>query len=649
MNRYVVIVLLLLPFFGMSQNLDSLYQEARNIKNDSTKLSQYNAIAFKSIFSNPDNAIKIINEGQDIAKVNSEDYGLTILTNTKGIYMDVTGKSDSAKFYFQKALKLSQKFGFKDLASRCVNNLGMANWNSGNFQTALDYFFESLKMNDNTKDTKASNSALNNIGLIYQEMGLNEKALEYHRRALKIRQDFNLPNEQIASYNNIGINLKELGNYDDAVTAYSQALNLAKSENNLLEYYRILDNLGNVYNLQGKLDLALEKYLEIANSTNYNGGEQRLLSLYTNISDLYNERKQPRKAMVYIKKGLDLLKKYPDLRNDTASEFYINSAETNFRLQNYRLARAQKKESFRLKDSIFSEQSAKAIADFEVTYDTEKKEREILEQRTIIAENEVVLQRRKYQIYGALGLALILGLMGYLFYNQQRLKNQQLVKENQLQDALVKIETQNQLQEQRLRISRDLHDNIGAQLTFIISSIDNLKYGFNIEDKKLNSKLETISSFASSTIYELRDTIWAMNKDKISFEDLQSRISNYIDKADFSDTNTSFSFNVDNSVNMSKTFTSVEGMNIYRIIQEAINNSLKYAEASKIEVNVNQEVSSLIFKISDNGNGFDLETIERGNGLANMEKRANEIKAQLDLKSALRKGTRVSLILNNNV
>lgn len=59
----------------------------------------------------------------------------------------------------------------------------------------------------------------------------------------------------------------------------------------------------------------------------------------------------------------------------------------------------------------------------------------------------------------------------------QKMKTLQLQK-NELKDALLKIETQNRLQEQRLQISRDLHDNIGAQLTFIISSVDSLKYAF---------------------------------------------------------------------------------------------------------------------------------------------------------------------------
>ncbi|TCK66895.1 histidine kinase/DNA gyrase B/HSP90-like ATPase [Winogradskyella wandonensis] len=645
MKKILLFLALTLPLLVVSQNLDSLYQEAKKIKNDSTKLFKYNAIAFKSIFSNPDNAIKIIKEGKTIAQEKNENYGLTILTNTQGIYFDVTGKSDSAKLYFKKALKLSQDFGFEDVAARCVNNLGMANWNSGDFQTALNYFFESLKMDDAKGNRKSSASSLNNIGLIYQEMGLNEKALEYHSRALKIRQEFNMKNAQIASYNNIGINLKEINRLDEAEEAYKKGVALAKAETNLLEYYRLLENLANVYNLQDKSDLALKTYLEIINRPKTEGSDKTLFSVYNNITDLYNGRNEPKKAMIYIKKALELLKQYPSLEN-SVSDFYLNSAETNFRLQNYNIARSQKKLYVQLKDSIFSNEMAKSMADFEVKYETEKKERQILEQRAKIAENEVVIQKRNYQIYGALALALILGILGYLFYNQQRLKNQQLEKENQLRDALVKIETQNKLQEQRLRISRDLHDNIGAQLTFIISSIDNLKYGFNIDDKKLNSKLETISSFASSTIRELRDTIWAMNKDRISFEDLQIRISNFIDKANLSDADIAFSFTVDNSVDTSKSFTSVEGMNIYRVIQEAINNSLKYAKASEIRVEFFEENSNLKLKILDNGNGFDVKKTTDGNGLSNMKKRAEEINANLTIKSAPANGTQISLILN---
>ena len=241
-------------------------------------------------------------------------------------------------------------------------------------------------------------------------------------------------------------------------------------------------------------------------------------------------------------------------------------------------------------------------------------------------------------------LAVVLGLLGYLFYNQQKLKNRQLQKENQLKDALIKIETQNKLQEQRLRISRDLHDNIGAQLTFIISSLDNLKYGFKIPEK-LGNKIKGISEFTTTTIHELRDTIWAMNKDKITFEDLQIRISNFIDQANLAAQNIKFNFNVYESVDNEMAFTSVKGMNIYRIIQEAINNAVKYAEASAIHVDISKHEDRMIIRIKDDGKGFNEATINRGNGLNNMRKRSEDIKGQLTIHSEIDKGTVVEVII----
>src|SRR5690606_18559390 len=216
--------------------------------------------------------------------------------------------------------------------------------------------------------------------------------------------------------------------------------------------------------------------------------------------------------------------------------------------------------------------------------------------------------------------------------------NRQLQKESELKTALAKIETQNKLQEQRLRISRDLHDNIGAQLTFIISSIDNLKFGFTDISEKLGQKLTGISQFASQTIYELRDTIWAMNKENITFEDLQARIANFIEQAKNASEKTEFSFNIEKNVDETHVFSSVEGMNIYRINQEAVNNALKYAAADEDEVNISKEKNKHQIEIADNGKGFDPNTTEMGNGLNNMKKRAREIGGTLQIKSS-KKGT----------
>jgi signal transduction histidine kinase len=218
-----------------------------------------------------------------------------------------------------------------------------------------------------------------------------------------------------------------------------------------------------------------------------------------------------------------------------------------------------------------------------------------------------------------------------------------LQKEIDLKDTLSKIKTQNRLQEQRLRISRDLHDNIGSQLTFIISSIDNLNYISKDINEKLKDKLSSISSFTGSTIHELRDTIWAMKKSEISIEDLNTRVLSYVEKAKTATEN--IQFDIKQDIQNDTTFSSKNGMNIFRVIQEAINNSIKYAEASKISIYTYQEKGKLIFIVKDNGIGFDIKTVELGNGLANMEKRISEINGELIISSKINSGTEVKIIM----
>jgi len=222
------------------------------------------------------------------------------------------------------------------------------------------------------------------------------------------------------------------------------------------------------------------------------------------------------------------------------------------------------------------------------------------------------------------------------------LKNNQLRREAELKEALAKIETQNKLQEQRLRISRDLHDNIGAQLTFVTSSVDNLKYGLTDKDDKVSDKLTSISAFTTQTIYELRDTIWAMNKEKISIEDLQARISNFIDKAGVADTKVKFIFQVADNISNEFMLPSIKGMNVYRIIQEGVNNALKYAEAQSIIVSLSEKDNQFELSILDDGKGFDLKNTEMGNGLNNIKKRSRDLGGTVYFNSN-NKGTKITL------
>ncbi|RDY59272.1 tetratricopeptide repeat-containing sensor histidine kinase [Flagellimonas nanhaiensis] len=642
MVRYFLLIVLLSMAKSFGQDLDSLLVQARESSNDSIKIDWYNRAAFGYIFRDSEKAGSILDEAFESLDSLKNSYGLAVLTNTKAIYMDVGGQSDLALKYFSKAHKISKANGYHEIAARAVNGLGMVHWNKGEFETALDYFFEAQKGYEQLGNRKSMAVPLNNIGLIYQELLQYKKALEFHEKSYALRLEFDLKRDQATSLNNMGICSMRLNRLDEAFKAFQKGLEAAEQSGNMYEYHQILGNLGDLYRVQGKTDLAIQTFLRRLNMPQQLQNNQRgQLITYTDLVDLYNESNQPQTALVYATKANEILKIYPHYTK-AISDFPLFLAETYFRLGNNSEARNQLKKYNQVKDSVFSNRTSKQLSELEVKYETEKKDKEILLQRANLAEQQLLIQTRNWQLAGLSIFMILLVCIGYLIYSRQRLKQQQAAKENELKLTMEKINAKNRLQEERLRISRELHDNIGAQLTFIISSLDNMKMTLPSEEGVLNNKLNEVSDFARDTIVELRDTIWAMNKGSINLADLKIRIANFIEKAELTTLKTEFNFDFSEDAE-ALTFSSSKGISIYRVIQEALNNAIKHSGADHVKVNFSGVGKKLSITVEDDGNGFDMNKVDKGNGLMNMKKRALEIAGELQVNSDRQKGTVIQL------
>ncbi|MDH7913249.1 sensor histidine kinase [Winogradskyella sp. SYSU M77433] len=624
--RFSILTLVFL-FMGMefaaAQDVKSLLQELENLQNDSLIRLKAQEILEKQDLNGNENIIgkayyylaSSFDEKNNYKAIEFYKKANELLENDSVLEDSFFRQSRIHTIFseFPEAMKMALKsLEYNKLnnnlskVQRDMSYIGYINDRMYEFKASIDWNRKSLVIAKQLKDTMAMAYCFGRIGIAYDELAekddfnpkLFDSALYYNNKAAKYAELTGNLGYARTTYSNIGNSFSKLKNYKKAEEYTLKSLAIPGFEESKGV---TLVNLGKIYLETGRYNEA-KKILDSAmqNTVKYGTRKYQLEAFYR-LHELDVKKNDYKNA----------LKNYIDYKS--------------------------------IEDSLLNETKTKQIVEAQEQYKTAEKEREILMQRTTLAEQDLIIQERNYQIFGLIALAVIMSVIGYLIYKQQQLKNNQLKKESELKDALLKIETQNKLQEQRLRISRDLHDNIGAQLTFIISSIDNLKYAFEINDHKLKHKLNTISDFTSSTIYELRDTIWAMNKNKITFEDLQTRISNYIDKAHLSDAQVKFEFNVESNVDTSEKFSSVEGMNILRIIQEAIHNSLKYANAKRINVDVSKKNSNVEFQISDDGAGFDLEKVKRGNGLNNMEKRAMEINGSLDIKSGQGKGTTIIL------
>lgn len=587
--------------------------------------------------TDPQKALAFLkNLNKNIGKNSSYDKGLTT-SNIAIIYREL-GDFENAKKLSQRALSITNDDIVKASA---YNNIGAVNRSLGLYEEALENYLLALTIYEKSNSLKNETTVINNIGNVYSYLGMTTKALEYFNKAKDNSIKLNDKKGQSEAFNNIAIIYANEGELQEALDYFKFSLNIEKDLKDKKGTAESLNNVGAVFYYMQEIDSALyyiRQSVAIEKSIkNYTA----ISSSYNNIATILIENNRADEAKEFIDSAYAIaVEEKTTVDIEAALEIYANYYEAKNDLKS---ALKFRKEYSAFKDSTLNVETNNKVAELEIKYETEKKENQILQQRAQMAEKDLQVKRRDSIIFGSLGLALILGLLGYLLYNQQKLKNRQLQKEGELKSALAKIETQNKLQEQRLRISRDLHDNIGAQLTFIISSIDNLKYGFADIGQKLGKKLSGISDFTSQTIYELRDTIWAMNKESITFEDLHARIANFIENAKNASEQTEFSFSIEENVNPGHVFTSLEGMNIYRIIQEAVNNALKYASAEKVEVNISQLGNFYNVEISDNGKGFDLSSAEMGNGLNNMKKRSREMGGKIEFLSKENKGTKVSL------
>ena len=552
-------------------------------------------------------------------------------------------KMDSALYHFKQADSLYAKDGDSIGVLISKNNVANVYQILGNYEGAIENMLQAIKNVDTTQYLYIKVQMYLNVSELYQQIEEPALARDYANKSLDLSlTNTNYPDDMVNAYVKLAGYAIEDEDYEKA-DEYNRLAQGVVDEYKLdMIQFQVSKSNANLLIALGQYEEAIseiEQALKIANEAKRNDFE--VFSLRKNLGICYAKTNRPREAVSVLSQVLK--NTIEDGRLDDISSVYLSLSEAYESLGNYRSAIENYKLHRKYSDSILGKDKQVAIRDAMVKYETERKERDLAETRANLAEKELEVRNKNMLVFGGFGLAIILGLLGYLFYSQQKLKNRQLKKEAELHTALARIETQNKLQEQRLRISRDLHDNIGSQLTFIISSIDNLKFGLREDSSAIKDKLTGISEFTSETIYELRDTIWAMNKNNISFEDLQIRISNFIEKARESSSNIEFDFNISEGMPKGHTFTSIVGMNLYRIIQEAVNNALKYSGATKIEVKISHDSSAIEIEVSDNGKGFDPSTTEMGNGIRNMRKRAQDIKVKIDIWSEENRGTKVRL------
>ncbi len=243
-------------------------------------------------------------------------------------------------------------------------------------------------------------------------------------------------------------------------------------------------------------------------------------------------------------------------------------------------------------------------------------------------------------VYMIMVLIIITSLVIVFFVVFQKRKNKLLLDRIKAQQAfeeeITKVQTETQ--EQTLKnIGWELHDNIGQLLSFASMQLSILKMEVTDDVKE---KFGETSNALKESLLEVRSLSKSLNNEVILNIGFEKSISNELARLKKMKFASAELITKGEKVNFDNRKHEII---IFRILQEFLSNSVKYSEAKNLNILLEYQPNALIITASDDGKGFDVNTIEKGSGLINMKSRAALINATIDIISKPKEG--VQLIL----
>ncbi len=508
---------------------------------------------------------------------------------------------------------------------------GSAHYFKGSFDSAAHFFYAAVRILENQPEKTALANTWNEVGKLYRKKREFARAISAYDKSMKIFRDLQDSSGVAMIYNESGVVFEYKGDFDEAKRRYEASLSI----NRLLK-----DSVGIAYALNniGYLFISLEdypqaeKYLKEALTYRKSLGDTLALSLnYADLGELYSKAGRFSEARQNLRQSLVLAEKlsYPDLLMNN----YRNLSEVDSRTGDYRSAYESLSRFILLRDSLYNAETDARIAEISARYETEKRaaENELLRKTVSLRDAELRvregqnrIQRRTNTFVIILFVVLLLSSVVVYF----RIKREQ--------EAKLQLEAASAAEAERRRISRDLHDNLGAQMSLMIQMLDKV----SDPDPVLPALKET----ASQAIMTLRETVWAINNQEISIDNFSDRLKQFVRRqSEFSE---GMEVKFEEEISADYVFQPSVALNLYRICQEAFSNALRHARATKVVVRVRTDESGRCnFTVEDNGIGFDCGNGKKDGhfGLENMEFRARESGADFRIHSEPGKGTRVEI------
>lgn len=463
-----------------------------------------------------------------------------------------------------------------------------------------------------------------NIGLIYEQQGLYPQALEYYNRALQIDlTDKDHPRHVAADYNSLGgIYLKQK-KYALSKAYYLKARQLIDPEKDLDFIISLYNNIGYLFSAQTKYDSALhylQEGLRLSRVMKNPRHELHMLMILAQTNTQMGRYQQARQLL----NQSNAIAQRTNAGLSELGNIYREYIVANYGLEDYKAALGWMDKYMGVKDSLSNEDTKQLLQEYELKLKQAEAAQKLAEKQRQITQLEAQRKRQSlWLLVALLGVGVVstgLGL-GFLYYRQrQRTAANALlatVREGEL--AVVQSELLGQ-QKERLRISKEMHDDLGASLTAIglLSEVMKTRMG-----AAATPEVEKISSISSEMMTSMNEIIWSLNTKNDNLNGLIAYIRAYA--SEFID-NTSLLLKTE--VAESSHDISIRGAdrrNVFLTVKEALNNVVKHAQATQVTLSIQPEPDQLRIEVRDNGRGISLNgKASSRNGLSNMNHRMAE-------------------------
>ncbi len=538
-----------------------------------------------------------------IAYFNEASYHLYILHDPESGYN-----------VLEKAKKYESQFN-DTLAKSYATVMAQCMLQKGDLKSSAAYYLKAIEYNEKLKDSNSLMGNIGNLAVVYSEMGEFKKSIPLRKKSIQYYESQGNDLFVFIGLTGLASTYGNLGVADSALPINYKAIDLLKKGViNPVNEFIIYINLGQIYLNQNKIDSSIHYFDKAKTVMNKIGGEERKMNFIVYSTQAYASRRDVSKEVEQMKNYSQELFEKNDL---------ISARDTWYTL--HKIAQLQKKpketlETYLIYDSINNILTSNAnknfINELQTKFETQKKETQIqLQQKKINKNQSLIIALIGFHIAGFLGTFLII--------NRFRLKRnrQKILQQQHFASQFIE-----KTEEERARIARDLHDVLSQELLLLKNKLlSNQKITPNNIDS-LIQEVETVSKNIHTDILQ-----------EVGFKKSVVSLCQRIMKDSSLDIICDISYN---------DFLSHEDeLQLYRIIQEGLNNIVKYAKADKVKVSIFPKEDFLVVHIQDNGIGFDVEeTLANPTsfGILGIYARSSAINGNAEIQSS-KKGTIIKI------